>query len=104
MASSKSPQCDEESLLLEGFEVMPCDALQRPLSGDRAGQQVEIVTYVVQNLDTQLGLLVFQTRNKSPPLPLRQDFSQRPDGFGFIGRASNSCPKFSEVCRTVEGS
>ena len=53
---------------------------------------MRIATYIVQNLDAQLGVLAFQTRHESPAFFIYQDFSQRPNGFAFIGSAGDVLP------------
>ena len=60
MARSKSPQRDKESLFLCGLEVGLCDALKKTAS-DREGEANTNRTYVVQNLNTQFRIFVFQT-------------------------------------------
>lgn len=73
-------------------------SLQRTISDGEMGKQIRNVTHVVQNLDTQLGLLAFQTWNKDPALPLYQDFGDGPNNFGIVGRMDNLLPKPSELC------
>lgn len=60
MARSKSPQRDKESLFLCGLEVGLRDALKKTAS-DREGETNTNRTYVVQNLNAQFRIFVFQT-------------------------------------------
>ena len=96
MNSGESPQHEEESLLLRGFEVMFCDALieENHLSlgkreTDGAGQDE---TDAVQNLDTQLGVRAFQGPDEGPALSIDQDLSQGSNGPGFVPRAGDFFP------------
>jgi len=90
MTLGKSPQSDEETLLLCGFEVVFCDALTR-LSEAVKGQ-VRVVTYPIQNLNTKLCILVVQTRDKNPTPRVSQNLSQGLDGLGFVDCASDTLP------------
>jgi len=54
---------------------------------------MRIATYIVQNLNTQLGVLAFQTRHESPAFFIYQDFSQLPNGFAFVGGAGDVLPQ-----------
>jgi len=91
MALSKSPQREEESILLGGVEVALSGSLTK-LSEAAGGWQTQLATYVVQNSDTRFGILTFQKRDKTPTLLINQNLSQGPNGFSFVSLAGGVLP------------
>ena len=67
-------------------------ALMKLCEGESERRE-QIATYTIQNLNTLLSVLVFQTRGKSPALPIGQNLSQGPNGFGFVGCAGDVLPQ-----------
>ena len=97
MNSGKSPQREEESLLLRRFEVMLCNALIKESHVSLGKREVDGMgqaeTNVVQNLDTELGVRAFQGPDEDPALSIDQDLSQDPNGLAFVARAGDVPPE-----------